>query len=122
MMASFADKRGMRTPLALLFVVSFAALSTAHAAWTLEPGGIPGIRSSKTIPSSARDGGGIAWAPVPTVIAGVGRGAWVCGLRPPGLALGRIGVKLRSAQLEVCDSFRVQHQGLGRFALVAQQQ
>ena len=96
-------------PLALLVLVSLAALSTAHAAplpaWTLEPG----PRSSRIIPSSARDGGCIAWAPVPTVVAGVGRGAWMCRLRQPGWAPGRIGMKLRSAHLQVCGSFRLRH-------------
>jgi len=91
-------------PLALLVLVSLAALSTSHAAlfsaFTLEPGGIAGPRTSRSIPSSARDGGCFAWAPAPTVMAGVGRGAWVCGLRQPGWAPGRIGKKLQSTRLE----------------------
>ena len=92
----------------LLVLVSLSALSTAHAAlvpaWTLEPGGT-GPKSSRIIPSSARDGGCIAWAPVPTVIAGVGRGASMCELRQPGWALGRMGMKLRSVHLQVCSPF-----------------
>ena len=97
--------------MALLVLVSLSALSTAHAAlvpaWTLEPGGIMGPRSSRIIPSSVRDGGSIAWAPVPTVMAGVGRGASMCELRQPGWALGRMGMKLRSVHLQVCSPFRL---------------